>query len=91
MAGKLENLSKENNMEKKCWTCEHAKEVECDPSMKEWMKDFISCTKDKVSVNCNKMYTCHCHKLNNNIIISEPTPELKAKWEKFQLKDNKND
>ena len=78
-------------MEKYCWTCEHAKEVECDPSMKEWMEDFISCTKDEVSINCNKMYTCHCHKFNDNITVSEPSDKLKAKWSTFTTKENLND
>ena len=74
-------------MEQYCWTCEHAKEVQCDESMKQWMKDFITCTKDEVSINCNKMYTCHCHKFNNDITVSEPSDELKNKWKSFQPKE----
>ena len=77
-------------MEKRCWTCKHAKEVQCDPSMKEWMKDFISCTKDKISINCNKMYSCWQHKPNNNITISEPTSKVKTMWKKFQPIENNN-
>ena len=87
MAGRLGNLLKENKMEKRCWNCEHAKEVECDPSMKEWMKDFVSCTKDGISIKCNKMYVCWEHKPNVNITVTAPTTELRDKWNTFTTKE----